>query len=55
MTFNTIALIIVGLMVLGAVFLFAVLAVSGREDRASRHIQKTIDLFADITITRPGE
>lgn len=55
MTFSTIALIIVGLMVLAAVLLFAVLAVSGREDRTSRHIQKTIDPFADITITRPGE
>ena len=55
MTFNIIALIIVGFMVLAGVFLFAVLAASGREDRASRHIQKTIDPFADITITRPGE
>ena len=51
----TVGLIIAGLVAFAAVLLFAVLAVSKKEDRASRHVQKAIDPFADVTITREGE
>jgi len=55
-TFEFIAgLIVVGLVVFAAVLLFSVLAVSKREDRASRHNHNQIDPFVDITITRPGD
>jgi heme/copper-type cytochrome/quinol oxidase subunit 2 len=44
------------LAVLGALvlLLFAVMDRAKREDRASRHIQHSINPFDDITITRPG-
>ena len=40
--------------VLGALFVVVLMRMAGDQDRAARHMQKSIDPYTDVTITRMG-
>jgi hypothetical protein len=40
--------------VLGALFVMVLMRMAGDQDRAARHSQKSVDPYADVTITRSG-
>jgi len=48
-------IVIAAVVVLLGLFLFSIMARAKHEDRVSRRIQRSINPFDDITITRPGE
>jgi hypothetical protein len=49
--------ILLGLVVwtLGLVVVLALFRMSGDQDRAARHVQKRLDPYSDVTITRNGD
>ncbi len=40
--------------VLGALFVMILMRMAGDQDRAARRSQKSVDPYADVTITRTG-
>jgi hypothetical protein len=48
-------IVIVAVVVLLGLLLFSIMACAKQEDRVSRHIQRSVNPFDDITITRPGD
>ena len=49
-------LILLGLVawVLGVLFVMVLLRMAGNQDRAARRAEKSLDPYADVTVTRTG-
>ena len=54
MSFGWVLLGLVG-WALGILVVLVLFRLSGEEDRAARHLQKRLDPFCDVTITRAGD